>query len=161
MNTKFRGTQNFINQQTGEIVPMQIVEKSVSGDSGFHKIWLGHILELVDEVGNAKMKVLMWLLANADSQNQILATYDEIAQGAKVGRSSVRRLMSALRGADVITETRRSLWRLNPDVIWQGKHQKRMNVLIKYRDESQPDLFEPVEQEPEYIEKAHNLRRVA
>ena len=49
-----------------------------SGDSGFHKIWLAEILDLMEEVGNAKIKVLMWLLSEADSQNQILATYKKL-----------------------------------------------------------------------------------
>jgi predicted Ser/Thr protein kinase len=50
--------------------------------------------------------------------------------------------MTALRDANVITEVRRSLWRLNPSVIFKGDHNRRMNVLIKYRDESQKDMFE-------------------
>ena len=32
----------------------------------------------MEEVGNAKIKVLMWLLSEADSQNQILATYKKL-----------------------------------------------------------------------------------
>ena len=99
-----------------------------SGDSGFHKIWLAEILDLMEEVGNAKIKVLMWLLSEADSQNQILATYKEIAEGSGVGIATVTRLMRALRKADVVTESRRSLWRLNPKVIFKGNHEQRLNV---------------------------------
>jgi hypothetical protein len=50
--------------------------------------------------------------------------------------------MVALRDANVIAETRRSLWRLNPKVIFKGDHDKRMAVLVKYRDEKQSDLFD-------------------
>lgn len=147
MSTKFKGQSRWVNTDTGEIIEAQTIVKT-AGDAGFHKIWLHHILEAVDEVGNAKMRVLMWLLTQANSQNQILATYQEIAAATKVGSATVTRLMRSLRSAGVITETRRSVWRLNPNVVFKGDHSKRMAVLIKYQDESQGDLFEQPPVEP-------------
>jgi DNA-binding transcriptional ArsR family regulator len=141
MATRFEGQQRLVNTETGEIIDAQVVVKT-AGDAGFHKVWLHEILELVEEAGNAKMKVLMWLLSKADSQNQIWATFDEIAESTSTGRRTVARLMAALRDANVITETRKSVWRLNPKVIFKGDHQKRMAVLVKYQDEKQGDLFE-------------------
>lgn len=142
--TVFRGTRRLIDSDTGEIIETQVVERSLSpGDSGFHKVWLGHILELVQEVGNAKMQVLVWLLKQADGQNQVQATMRQIAEGSGVGVATVERLMQALVKANVITRAfRYGPWRLNPDVIFRGDHKQRMNVLIKYRDESQADLFD-------------------
>lgn len=140
---KFQGKRRLIDADTGEIIETQVVERSVAGDAGFHKIWLHHILEVVDEVGTAKMRVLMWLLSQADSQNQVMATLDEIAKACDVGKSTVHRLMVALVAADVITRPNRyGPWRLNPSVIFKGDHQKRMNVLYKYRNEAQADLFD-------------------
>lgn len=130
----FRGARRLIDADTGEEIQTQVVERSV-GDAGFHKVWLHHILEIVDEVGNAKMQVLMWLLTHADTNNQIFATYDEIAAGSGVCARTVANLMRALKAANVITETRRTLWRLNPSVVFQGSHDRRMNVLIRYHDE--------------------------
>lgn len=141
MATIFHGERRLVDTETGEIIPAQVVTKTI-GDAGFHKVWLHEILELVDEVGNAKMRVLMWLLSKADAQNQILATKDEISKATGVSRATVTRLMVALRDANVIAETRRSLWRLNPKVIFKGDHDKRMAVLVKYRDEKQSDLFD-------------------
>lgn len=147
MATYFHGSRQLQDLSTGELIEAQTITKTV-GDVGFHKIWLGEILELVDEVGNAKMRVLMWLLSNADAQNRIMATKREIAEACDVGTASVQRLMTALKAANVITEVRRSVWRLNPSVIFKGDHNRRMNVLIKYRDESQKDMFEEVDPEP-------------
>jgi CRP-like cAMP-binding protein len=156
MSTVFKGARQLQDMQTGEIIDTQVVEKTV-GDIGFHKIWLHEILDLVDEVGNAKMKVLMWLLSNADAQNRIYATWAEIADGTDVGRTTVSALMAKLKAANVISEVRRSVWRLNPDVIFKGDHNKRMSVLIRYKNEKQKDLFD----EPNAEEKPPTLRRVA
>ena len=94
-----------VDRDTGELIQTQVIERVVGdGDAGFHKIWLGHILELVEEVGNAKMVVLVWLLKNADSQNQIYASLREIAKATGVGVATVQRLMAALVSADVVTK---------------------------------------------------------
>lgn len=148
MSVLFQGERRLIDAETGEITLAQVVTKTV-GDAGFHKIWLHEILELVDEVGNAKMKVLMWLLNNADAQNQIFATKEEIAKATGTSRATITRLLAALRDANVIAETRRSLWRLNPSVIFKGDHNKRMSVLVKYQDEKQGDLFDEKQKSPE------------
>jgi chorismate mutase len=160
-NTLFRGSRRLIDSDTGEIIETQVIEKSIeAGDSGFHKIWLSQILELVEEVGNAKMRVLMWLLSNADRQNQIQATIKEIAAGSGVGSATVERLMAALVKADVITRPKRyGPWRLNPQVIFSGSHQQRMNVMIRYRDESQTDMFE--EQPPAVTASVTPIRKKA
>lgn len=150
MNSKavFHGMQRLVNTETGEVIDAQVVTKVV-GDAGFHKLWVGEILELVNEVGNAKMKVLMWLLAQADSQNQVWATWKEIAAATGTSRRTIAALMAALRDANVISEVRRSVWRLNPSVIFKGDHNKRMAVLVKFRAESeQADLFEQIEPAP-------------
>lgn len=155
--TVFHGTRRLVDTETGEVIDAQTVTKVV-GDAGFHKLWLGEILELVDEVGNAKMKVLMWLLSQADHQNNVWATWTEIAGATGVSRRTVASLMSALRDANVITETRRSVWRLNPAVIFKGDASKRMAVLLKFRAESeQADLFDQAEPAP----RPRHLRSVS
>ena len=148
-STLFRGSRRLIDTDSGEIIETQVIERTLAaGDSGFHKIWLGHILELVQEVGNAKMQVLVWLLKQADEQNRIFASMRQIAEGAGVGVATVERLMTALVKADVIARAHRyGPWRLNPGVIFQGTHQKRMNVLIKYQNESQSSQTELVDQD--------------
>lgn len=141
MTTRFEGQRRLVDTTTGEVIDAQVVVKT-AGDAGFHKIWLHQILELVEEAGNAKMRVLMWLLSKADAQNLIWSTHREIADACGTSTKTVQRLMASLVAANVITETRRSVWRLNPEVIFKGDHNKRMAVLVKYRDEKQGDLFE-------------------
>lgn len=138
-SAKFVGQRRFIDADTGEVFDSHYVIKEAS-DAGFKKIWLGHILAAVEEVGNAKMRVLIKLLDMADSNNMLLGTHAEIAQRTGVGEATVKRLMAALVRCNVISAPRRSQWRLNPDVVFRGGHGRRMNVLISYRDEKQAEL---------------------
>jgi hypothetical protein len=157
MASYFQGQRTLVDQDSGEIIDAQVVLKTV-GDAGFHKIWLHEILDLVDEVGNAKMQVLLWVLSQADAQNRVFATQKEIAEATNTSLKTVQRLMSSLASANVITEVRRSVWRLNPSVIFKGDHNKRMSVLIKYRNEA--DASDPTPKAPE-PDAAAKLRLVS
>ena len=131
-DAKLIGPDVWINQRTGEIIEAQTLTKEVKGDVDvvFHKLWIGHILETIDEVGNAKVKVLFWLMRNMDSGNMVKAT--------------VKRLMAALRKADVVRLEYGGRWILNPAVTFKGGHSRRMNVLIRYQAMEQQEL--PLEQ---------------
>lgn len=137
--TRF-SNENWINQQTGEIVETQTVVKH--GDFDFHKLWLAHILDAMDEVGNVKIKVLMHLLRGMNGQNLYIGTISQISESTNAGYATVQRLLSSLEKCEVITRPARGQIRISPKVIFKGGHSKRMNVLIKYRDESQLDLFD-------------------
>ena len=108
MAARFHGQRKLIDTETGEILHTQVVTKS-SGDSGFHKIWLAEILDLMEEVGNAKIKVLMWLLRGRQPESDSGHLQGNCGRFRR-GIATVTRLMRALRKADVVTESR-SLWR--------------------------------------------------
>lgn len=149
---KMLGVDRWVNQQTGEIIETQTLAKEVKDvDIAFEKLWVGHILEVIEEVGNAKVKVLFWLLKNKDANNLVRGTLDTISEKTGVSRSSVARLMASLRKADVIRLEFGGRWVINPAVVFKGAHARRMNVLIRYSEMDQQEL--PLEgfqvQEPE------------
>jgi len=141
-SAKLLGPDVWINQRTGEIIEAQTLSREVKGDVdvGFHKLWIGHILETIDEVGNAKVKVLFWLMRNMDSGNMVKATVRQIAERSGVGEATVKRLMAALRKADVVRLEYGGRWILNPAVVFKGGHSRRMNVLIRYKAMEQQEL---------------------
>jgi hypothetical protein len=49
--------ENFPSSHQTTIVGADEYIKEV--DIGFHKLWIGHILETIEKVGNAKMKALI------------------------------------------------------------------------------------------------------
>jgi len=148
MNTRITGVDRWINQQTGEIIEAQTIAREVKEvDIGFDKLWIGHILEAIEEVGNAKVKVLFWLLKNKDANNLVKGSVTEIATATAVGRATVARLMTALRKADVVRLECNGRWLINPAVVFKGGHDRRMNVLIRYKTTEQQQT--PLEISPQ------------
>jgi DNA-binding transcriptional ArsR family regulator len=134
MNARVVGSDLWRNERTGELIETQTLTREIKDvDIGFDKIWVNHILETIEEIGNAKIKVLFWLMQNKDRNNMVKATVRQIAEQANVGEATVKRLMAALRKADVVRLEHGGRWILNPSVIFKGGHDRRMNVLIRYR----------------------------
>lgn len=148
---KVIGQQDYINAQTGEITPMQVMEIE-DRDANFSKIWIAHILEAIEEIGSAKMKVLMHLIKKRQTaDNSIIATQEQIANDCKVSKRTVQDTLKALEKHKVLARHKavKGVYMLNPNVLFQGTHNKRMNVLIRYKQEHQMSLFEQQAQEEE------------
>jgi len=130
---KIEGKRTYIDRETGELVDCRVV-KIEDADANFEKLWLGHILEAIDEIGNAKMKVLMYLLSNRDKHNNsIITTNRRLADATGISLDTVSRTLIALKRNKIITRTTGVIF-LNPDVVFKGDHQHRMNVMIRYQN---------------------------
>ncbi|MGV2469844.1 replication/maintenance protein RepL, partial [Bacillus subtilis] len=124
--TKVVGKQTYINQTTGEVVDMNVVETTFS-DFNFEKIWLSHLLQALDCLGSKKIKVVSWLLEIKDSKNTVIATQRKIAIGCDVSLQTVVDVMKVLLTSDVIRMEQQGVYILNPEVIFKGDKSKRMN----------------------------------
>jgi hypothetical protein len=128
------GTQNYINSDTGELVPMRVIEVE-ERDANFKKLWVGHVLDAIDEIGNKKMQLLMWLFDQADAYNRIIGTTREIADAVEMSPTTVQTTLSALAEKDIL-QRQTNVITLNPNVIFKGSTSARMDVLIRYRTSS-------------------------
>jgi hypothetical protein len=142
------GQARYVNERTGEIETFNVIEEQ-DQDFNFEKIWLGHLLESLDVLGNAKIKVLNYLLANKNNENQIIGTQRAIAKGVGVSVPVVNETIQKLKAANAIKQVNAGVLMLNPEIIFQGKHSKRMNILLKY---SSGEIFENGEFEEEQKE---------
>ena len=130
---KVIGTESYINQKTGEINEMQVINIE-ERDANFHKLWLTHILTSIDLIGNQKTKLAFWILDNLDSENQLIMTQRKIAEKSKMSYQTVSRTISALVESNFLTKINSGAYRVNPDVIFKGSKSARMNVLLKYHN---------------------------
>lgn len=136
--TKVVGKQDYINPQTGQLVTMQVIEIE-ERDANFRKLWIGHLLDAVEEVGNRKMQLMMWLLDNADAYNRVIGTTRTLAEETKICQKTVVETLKALEEKDIIRR-QTGVITLNPDVIFKGGTSARMDILIRYRNMNAKDV---------------------
>ena len=110
---------------------INVIEQRDS-DFNFEKLWLGHLLESLDIIGNKKIRVMNWLLANRDSENKIIATQRRIAAESGVSLPTVNHTIDAMIQVQAIKQLQRGVLQLNPNLLFKGGHSKQMNVLFKY-----------------------------
>lgn len=133
---KVIGTETYIKQDTGELSEMQVISIE-ERDANFHKLWLGHIIQSIDLIGNQKTKLAFWILENLDTENKITMTYRQISEKSKMSYQTVYRTMNALLDSNFLTKINSGAYRVNPDVLFKGGKGQRLNVLFQYRQEQE------------------------
>ena len=129
------GTTQMIDPSSGELKTVQHYEvKDV--DINWNKVWLGHMLDVLDMVGNKKMQVLSWLLENRDLKtNEVVATQQEIMDELNFSKQTISDTFKALQSQKVIVKIRNGKYQLSPDFIWKGDSDDRMDILLTYKKE--------------------------
>ena len=128
---KIVGKQTYINQETVEMNEVQVINIE-EREANFHKIWLSHILNSIDLIGNQKTKLAFWILDNIDSENQLIMTQRKIAKNSGISLYTVSETLKVLMDSNFLQKINSGAYRVNPNVLWKGGKSARMNVLFKY-----------------------------
>ena len=130
---KLIGTQEYVNQSTGEIVPM-IVTSIEDRDFNFHKMWLNNLIMSLDEITNRKMELAFWIIENLNKENQLVMTQRKIAEKSGISYKTVCDTMRLLQQGEIpfLVKINSGAYQVNPDVIWKGSHTSRMGIVFDY-----------------------------
>lgn len=138
MNTRKKvkviGTENYIKQDTGEIKEMQVINIE-ERDFNFHKVWLSHIINSIDLIGNQKTKLAFWIIENLNKENQLIMTQRKIAEKTGMSIQTVSLTIKALIESNFLVKINSGAYRVNPNVLFKGGKADRLNVLIEYSNE--------------------------
>jgi predicted transcriptional regulator of viral defense system len=86
------------------------------------------------------MKVIRYLLQNRSKNNNIVfGTIREIAQKCEVGTQCVQQTLNALIKSNFMVRIQQGVYQINPDMIFKGKHNARLNILLQYRKNKNGD----------------------
>ncbi len=143
---KVIGHAEYTNNSTGEIENFQVVRME-DRDFNFHKIWLEHIINSLDLIGNQKTKLAFWILDNLDRENKLTMTYRQIADKSGISLDTVRVTMKALIESNFLQRINQGAYRVNPDTIFKGKKMSRLNVLYQYQATARENQNKGVEEE--------------
>ena len=135
---KIVGKQAYIDQETGEMNEVQVIDIE-KRDANFHKIWLSHILNSIDLIGNQKTKLAFWILDNIDSENQLIMTQRKIAKNSGISLYTVSETLKVLMDSNFLQKINSGAYRVNPNVLWKGGKSARMNILSKYHQNEKAD----------------------
>lgn len=128
---KVIGTRKYINQDSGEIEDFQVINIEEI-DFNFHKIWLNHIINSLDLIGNQKTRLAFWIVDNLDKENKLTMTYRQISEKSGISYQTVSRTMKSLIESNFLQQINQGAYRINPNIIFKGTRSGRLNVLYQY-----------------------------
>jgi|GEM_PF-648357 len=117
----------------GSVKEVDVVLKTTERN-GFMITYLSTIIQMIDKLGNQKMKVVKYLLAKmSKSENTIIKTIDEIAKDTGISDKTIRETLKLLEEADIISR-RPGVIMLSPKLVHRGDKQKERYLMTKFQE---------------------------
>ena len=143
---KVIGQQKYINADTQEVEDFEVINIE-DRDFNFHKIWLQNIISSFELIGNQKIKLAFWIIDHLDRENKLTMTYRQIADKSGISLDTVRRTMQCLLDTDFLERINQGAYRVNPNMIFKGTRNNRLNVLYQYNDTKYDNIPSPENEE--------------
>lgn len=151
------GTQDLMNPITGEVNSYTHIQKNVSKDFGFHKVWIEDLMHILNSMGNKKITILSHLLKiMRPSDNTMNFTIRSLAEDTGVSNQTVQSTINELIESNVIKRDSRikQLYTFNPDLLVKGGSDKRQRLVVEYNFE---DEQKDIQNSRKNIEEIKNL----
>lgn len=115
---------------TGEIKTVDVVVREVPR-VGFAITYLSSIINMIESIGNKKMQVVKYILANMDSNNILLKTVREIAYGSQTSLQTVNDTLALLEKAGIIARKTGAVM-LSPKLMHKGNAKRERFLMTKF-----------------------------
>lgn len=101
----------------------------------FRRIFPNQAFPVLSLFANKPTQIILYLMANADSNNMIYATYKSIMEDCQVtDKKTVSKVLKTLQEAQAIVEVSTSHYMLNPAIALQGNDQKFGLLAVQFND---------------------------
>lgn len=145
--TKVIGTEQYINNATGVIEDFQVVRIEDS-DFNFDKFWVSQLLTAIDEFGNQKIKLLLYLIQNRErSNNAIIKTVRELAADTGISKDTISATLKILEEHGIVKRKTGVIF-ISPEVVFRGSHSNRQRILFEYTKKENSSNVIPIREEP-------------
>jgi DNA-binding transcriptional regulator YhcF (GntR family) len=129
--TKIVGTEQYINAATGVIEDFQVV-RIEDADFNFDKFWVSQLLTAIEEFGNQKVKLLMYLIQNRErSNNAIIKTVRELEVATGISKDTICKTLKILEAHGIVKRKTGVIF-VSPSVVFRGSHNNRRRILLEY-----------------------------
>lgn len=101
----------------------------------FRRIFPNQFFSVLSLFANKPTQIVLYLMANTDSNNMVYATYKSIMEDCQTtDKKTVARVLKQLQEAQAIVEVSTSHYMLNPAVMLQGNDQKFGLLAAQFND---------------------------
>lgn len=133
--TRYVGRDTWINQRTGEVREMDMLEKSVdSSRNGFMITYLAEIINMMETLGTKKLQVVKYILSNmCKTNNTLVITVRELADACNMSTRTVLTTLKMLEDAGIITRRTGAIM-VSPKLCNNWRAGKEASMMITYKE---------------------------
>jgi DNA-binding MarR family transcriptional regulator len=129
----YKGKRRLQDLDTGEIFEADDLIKKTDRN-GFMITYLTAIIQLIDTLGNKKMQVVKYILANMDkSTNTLIITTRELAKKSDVSLQTVVETLKTLENAQIIARKTGAIM-IHSSLIHRGNKGKEQYLLARFQE---------------------------
>lgn len=130
---KYVGTQTFTDS-FGNKIDMAMVEKNYDAmdKKGWRRAIIGDLMEVIEQIGNKKIKVMEFLIDNMNTNNEIDLSQREVVEATGISIQTVNETFKALVETNLLKKIKRK-YVLNTQIISAfGSSEKNKMLCINY-----------------------------
>ncbi len=126
-------TERWVNPETGEVRIFTVIDRSQTGDYGFHKVWLEDLGRIIGVLGGSRVKVFSYILNNINPvSNQFGGTIREVSEILGIDKTSVQSTITTLVEHGFMKRVRTGTYQISASVLVKGSHEKRAGLMLTY-----------------------------
>lgn len=125
------------------------VMTNLCNQKNFRRVFLNQTIPVLSLFANQPTMVLLYFIYNADTNNMIYCTYEDIMQGCSIGnKRTVANTLKTLQETRAIVKISKSHYMLNPALMLQGNNEKFGLLAFEFND-----YISLYEKEKRYVSK--------
>ena len=132
------GQKILVDPDTGEAIPTITQALPEERDFNFHKVWLRHLIEALDDISNQKLRLAFFIIDHLDKENKLVMTQRTLAAKSGISIGTVTATMKILQENNFLRKINSGAYIVNPDMLFKGKKGARMAVLFDYSQAAKP-----------------------
>lgn len=152
--------REYIDAKSGEVFEVPVVNHIGNGNRDFEMIFYGHFLEILNDLGNKKIKVLQYIVRNKNkSENVYIGTQRDIAKNLNINVMTVNKTLTMLEDKGVI-KTKSGVIYIDPDLVCDGRFKGHiMHIYSNLEEETLEEKNARLERELKRKEKEVEVLR--
>lgn len=121
--------KTYIDKATGEEIDVPVVNKVVK-NKNFDMIFYGHLLDAIEELGNAKIKVVKEMVGNRTrKENAYLGNIAFLAKQSRVTYATAHKVVKLLKEKN-FCRIKGGVIYINPNIICDGRFKNK--IMLNY-----------------------------
>lgn len=155
--------RTYTDNQTGEVHEVPVMNHYGRGNKDFDMIFYGHLLDILNDLGNKRIKVLQYIIKNRSKvDNLYVGTVRDIAVSLDISPTTVNATLLFLEDKGVIKRKTGVIY-IDADLVCDGRFKGQIMHVYSNLEEESPEIRKAklLREAERTLAKANQLRSLS